>query len=153
MFHKFFSRLVRSKLLIVILALIAAILIYQFHDTIYVGDAPLEITRAVSNEERQVGLLGYNALAENHGILFVFDNEGRYPFHMVGMKFAIDFIWISGDGTIVDITPDAQPQLANVPNDKVKFYWSALPAKYVIEVNAGWARRHNVRVGTHVSRL
>jgi len=87
------------------------------------------------------GLSGRASLAEGEGILFVFEEEGEHSIWMKDMHFAIDIIWAAGDGTIVTIkegaTPESYPEV----------FHSAAPARYVLEVNAGFVKHAGVAVG------
>src|SRR4051812_1798797 len=56
---------------------------------------------ATTPTTREQGLSGRAALPENHGMLFVFDTPGVYPFWMKDMNFPIDMIWISNDMKVV----------------------------------------------------
>jgi len=80
-------------------------------------------------------------LAENQGMLFVFDHTDYHSFWMKDMRFAIDIIWIDENKKVVDITHNAEPE--SYP----KIFKPSLPAQYVLEVNAGWAEEHRVKVG------
>jgi len=81
-------------------------------------------------------------LGLEEGMLFIFDRPLRYSFWMKNMKFPLDLIWISRDKTVVDITRSAQPCV-----DSCESLYPAEPAKYVLEVNAGFAAAHNIQIG------
>lgn len=91
------------------------------------------------------GLAGRASLPENQGMLFVFEKPGQYSFWMKDMRFALDIIWISADGQIVDlaqnISPETYPQQTFKPKK---------PALYVLEVNAGFAKKHGLTRGDKV---
>ena len=55
-----------------------------------------------TEETRQKGLGGRDALCSNCGMLFVFSQSGNHSFWMKDMRFNLDIIWISG-GKIVYI--------------------------------------------------
>lgn len=84
---------------------------------------------------------GRQQLAENAGMLFVFDQPGRYAFWMRGMKFPLDFIWIKGD-TVVGIT-EAVPvtQMDIKPRQAID---------KVLEVNNGFVVQHQIKIGDKV---
>ncbi|MEW6075522.1 MAG: DUF192 domain-containing protein [Candidatus Omnitrophota bacterium] len=102
-----------------------------------------EVVRSEALQQR--GLSGREKLSDAEGMLFVFGQEARYSFWMKGMKFSLDIIWIAGDGTIVDIKEQQRPC--------EEFCESLVPAKkalYVLEVTSGFAKRHNIAVGSKV---
>lgn len=88
---------------------------------------------------RTRGLSYRESLAENSGMLFVFDKPDFYGFWMLGMKFPIDIIFIDENMKIVDIFRDVKPE--TYPN-------SFKPSKkslYVFEVNSGESK--NLKIG------
>ena len=101
----------------------------------------LELEVARTPEEQTRGLSGRESLAENAGMLFVYERPSLPGFWMKEMNFPIDIIWIGSDKRIVDISeniaPETFPQL----------FHPRVPAQYVLEVNAGWAKSHNISVG------
>jgi uncharacterized protein len=82
-------------------------------------------------------------LADDRGMLFVFERERRLAFWMKNTCIALDMIFVAADGVIVGIEE-------NVPTLNENTYSPGCPAKYVIEVNAGWARKRGVRAGQRV---
>ena len=81
-------------------------------------------------------------LTEGEGMLFVFETDDLHSFWMRDMLFSIDILWIAMDGTVVHIepsvSPDSFPQTFTPPT----------PARYVLEVPAGFATEHGIEVGT-----
>ena len=66
---------------------------------------------------------------------------------MKEMNFPIDIIWIGEHMSVVDITKSASP--SSFPQTFV----SSAPALYVLEVQAGFAERHGVKIGDQVVLL
>jgi uncharacterized membrane protein (UPF0127 family) len=99
--------------------------------------------------QRAKGLSGRTSLKDNEGMLFVFDREDRYPFWMKEVLIPLDFIWISRDKTVADITPNAQPE-PEKPQSQLRIYRSAVPVLYALEVKANLTREKNIRVGDEV---
>jgi len=112
--------------------------------TITVGGIRLEVELATTDADRQQGLSSRTSLSIGKGMLFVFDGEGKWGIWMKDMRFSIDIIWADINGTIVTIEHDVSP--ASYPNS---FYPSA-PAEYVLEVPAGYAKKHDIGVGTKI---
>ncbi len=100
---------------------------------------------ADSQETRIQGLSGRESLPAQEGMLFIFDREDFYEFHMLDMNFAIDIIWIDEDLAVVDITHNLLPE--SYP-DRVA---PKQPARYILEVNAGFASKHEIEVGDRAS--
>jgi uncharacterized membrane protein (UPF0127 family) len=109
------------------------------------GTTTISIERALSQEAKQKGLSGRASLAEDSGLLFVFDRPDVYPFWMPDMHFAIDIIWIDGEKRIVTIKENATPE--SYPT----LFRADSPALYVLEVNSGDARKWGWAPGTVLS--
>lgn len=102
----------------------------------------LEVEIADNDAERERGLMERTALAENAGMLFVFDREQRLSFWMKNTLIPLSVAYIASDGRIVDIQ-DMQPH-DETPHP------SAGPARYALEVNQGFFGEHGIGVGDMV---
>jgi len=109
-----------------------------------INDATIRIVRAATPAERAQGLSGKDALSENEGMLFVFDRADYHAFWMKDMRFPLDIIWIDDNRVVVDMATHALP--SSFPASFVPVE----PARYVLEVSAGFADRHKIRVGDRV---
>lgn len=96
------------------------------------------------------GLMGRSSLGETEGMLFVFPNEGRYPFWMLNTTIPLEAIHIAANGTVVDII-EMDPCGLNVT--ACKLYSPKANAKYVLEVNQDFSQRHGVLIGSTVQQL
>ena len=86
--------------------------------------------------------MGRGKLADKHGMLFIFPEEGQYGFWMKHMRFPLDIIWINKEGKIVDIK-EAVP----VCKDICLPFYPREQALYVLEVKAGFSREQRLRIG------
>ena len=103
---------------------------------------PVQVEIADTEAERQTGLSGRTTLAEEAGMLFVFDQEQPLSFWMKDTLIPLSIAYISADGRIVDLQ-DMQP-LDETPHP------SAEPARYALEVNQGFFAERGVAVGDTV---
>ena len=103
-------------------------------------EVPVEV--ADTDEERQMGLMGRDALAEDAGMLFVFDAEQQLSFWMKDTLIPLSIAFMDSEGRIVDIQ-DMQP-LDETP------HLSAEPAQYALEVNQGFFGTRGIQVGDSV---
>jgi uncharacterized membrane protein (UPF0127 family) len=94
--------------------------------------------------KRTKGLSGRTTLPPGTGMLFVFDHEGVWSIWMKDMLISLDIIWISEDGRVVTIARNVSPQ--TYPNA----FTSTAPARYVLEVPAGFADKYGIEEGTAV---
>lgn len=112
-----------------------------------IGSNKVRVKIVQSSEEREAGLSGRKNLGADEGLLFVFNLPGYYAFWMKEMNFPIDIIWIGDRGQIVDLSEDLSP------NSYPQTYKPKLPARYVLEVNAGWIEKNQVKIDQPVSFL
>ena len=82
------------------------------------------------------------------GMLFVFESGAASSFWMKGMRFALDFVWISSGCEVVGVTVDVPPPAS--ANSNLATYSSPAPAAYVFEINAGEVAAHDIAVGDPV---
>ncbi len=99
-------------------------------------------------QDRAQGLAGWERLAVNEGMLFLFEDEGEYGFWMKGMKFPIDIIWIR-DNAIVAVDEYVFPE-PDVPDSELKVYLPPEPIDGVLEVGAGRVRSLRAETGDPV---
>lgn len=102
----------------------------------------IEVELADTQEKRQLGLMFRKSLDKNRGMLFIFEQEGVYSFWMKNMNFPLDLIWIGKDGKVAEIINNALPC-----NDLCPSIITDKPAKYVLEVNAGFVRKNSIKKG------
>lgn len=114
-----------------------------------IGELSIQAEVARTPEERGQGLSERPSLPDDGGMLFVFPDERRPGFWMRGMRFALDFIWISRDRRVVDLTQDVPPPEPDA--SQLPLYRPAQPVLYVLEVNAGTIRQFGVQVGDTVT--
>lgn len=105
------------------------------------GEVTYAVDMAVTPEERQQGLSGRETMAQNAGMLFIFEEEQPLHFWMKDMRFPLDIIWIDGQCRLIDVSADVPTPPPNARNDEIPRVQSPSPARYVLELNAGeWAR-------------
>jgi hypothetical protein len=111
---------------------------------IYINGQSIIVDIADTPAERQRGLSGRADLAPNHGMLFIFPSDGIYAFWMKDMRFSIDIIWLSADGTVITIAQNISPR--TYPHT----FAPSAPAQYVVELPAGFVQEHHVQLGDKV---
>jgi len=107
------------------------------------GRDPLVVSVEVveTPEARQRGLMFRKQLGPDAGMLFIFERPEQQSFWMHNTLIPLDMIFITADWTILGIVENATPLTdspRSVPGD----------SQYVLEVNAGFARRHGLQAGT-----
>lgn len=112
--------------------------------SVLVGGRSVQVTVADTDRLREKGLSGHPGLSPDEGMLFVFDIDGKPGFWMKDMRFSIDIVWLDQEGKIVYIVREL------APGTYPKTYAPPVPSRYVLELPAGFVRKHNVRVGNVV---
>ncbi len=98
---------------------------------------------AVTDHQQEYGLMNRTRLPEDYGMLFVFPEAGRRIFWMKDTLVPLDMLFISADGTINHIHPDAKPRdLTSIRSET--------PSMAVLELKGGGAKRQNIQVGDQV---
>jgi uncharacterized protein len=98
---------------------------------------------AMTPEELAQGLMFRPKLAEDRGMLLIFDEE-RFPnIWMMNTLVALDLVYLDSTGTVVDVITDAQP----CPGEPCPRFTPTQPSKAVLEVPAGTAIRHGISKG------
>ena len=102
----------------------------------------VEVEIADTRTEQARGLMERTELAENAGMLFIFESEQSPGFFMENTLIPLSIAFIDSEGRIVDIQ-DMQPL------DETHHY-PAEPAQYMLEVNQGFFAERGVQVGDQV---
>ncbi|MGD1005652.1 MAG: DUF192 domain-containing protein [Ignavibacteriaceae bacterium] len=118
--------------------------ILTFYDSTNVIKTKSEIQIADNEFEEELGLMYRKQMDENKGMLFVFPKPIIQTFWMRNTFIPLDMIFVNPDKIIVTIQKNTK-----ILSDST--YSSTAPAQYVIEVDAGFCDRHNIKVGDKVS--
>jgi|SRR3989344_8393955 len=116
--------------------------------TVQVGGQTVVVFVVDTDAARAKGLGGRAGLARGEGMLFIFPRDGMYGFWMKDMHFAIDILWLaddpsspSGQAVIVSMAQNVSPD--TYPRD----FLPSRPARYVLELPAGFTEEYTVKVG------
>lgn len=100
-----------------------------------------DVELAVTPEQRRQGLMYRKSLADDAGMLFLFDRAEERAFWMKDTFVSLDILFLDGDGRVLSIAEAAVPQSeALIP--------SGVPAQAVLEVVAGTTDRLGIDGGT-----
>jgi len=93
-----------------------------------------DVYLAKTDEQWRRGLMFVRTMPERTGMLFIYDDEDIRSMWMKNTYIPLDIVFALSDGTISSVIKDAVPL-------SLKSLASREPAKYVLELNAGTARR------------
>ena len=143
-------------LILIIIVLVAGILAIQQRLTglkqYQVGEERVTLEVANTSETRQKGLSGRDAMGDADGMIFIFNTPGRHGIWMKDVRFPIDIIWV-GSEKVIDIAPNVAPPEPGTLDDDLDRYYPRLDANRVIELPAGWAEEHGLKIGDLVARV
>lgn len=103
----------------------------------------VRVELAITDPEREKGLMFRREMAESDGMLFFFENEAIHSFWMRNTFIPLDMLHVDSAGTIVGIVRDATPR-TDTSRQVGK------PARFVLEVNGGWSARNGIEPGDKV---
>lgn len=114
--------------------------------TMKINNTEIKLRLAQTTNEISRGLGGVAQLEENEGMLFLLPQKDTKPtFWMKDMLIDLDMIWINDD-RIVDIHENV-PAQRGVSDGELKLYSPKEKIDYILEVNAGFAAKNNIKVG------
>jgi uncharacterized protein len=106
------------------------------------GDACVDVEVADNEISRERGLMFRESLPGDGGMLFVHGEEDAHRFWMKNTLIPLDIVWMDSRLRVVHIETAAP-----CGGDPCRIYDPGAPSKYVVEVNAGYAGEHGIRVG------
>ncbi len=104
----------------------------------------IEIEIVSTEISRMRGLMFRKEMQENRGMLFIFPSEDERSFWMKNTIIPLDIIFTDNGGKIVYIARNTTPfseEMIPCPD----------PAIFVVEVNAGFAERNDIKAGDFIS--
>ena len=100
---------------------------------------------AATDPERQQGLMFREKMANNHGMVFIFDGVNPQCMWMKNTPLPLSVAFIDEQGKIVNIE-DMQPHTLDS-------HCSTKPVKYALEMNLGWFKTKNIKPGMTIEGL
>lgn len=133
--------------ILAIFALLAPFLLYDSPKYSYVelsgSKTVLELAR--TGEEREKGLSGRKSLAENKGMLFIFEKPDKHCFWMKDTLINLDIIWLDANQKIVSLHENM------VSGSYPTTYCPSTPASYAIELKAGVIKKAKLQAGQQLA--
>lgn len=104
-----------------------------------VGMHRIEAEVANTQETRMRGLMMRQAMPVHRGMLFVFDMEARHCMWMKNTLLPLSVAFLDDQGRIINVE-EMKPQAEDN-------HCAAKPARYALEMNAGWFKSRNLGAG------
>jgi uncharacterized membrane protein (UPF0127 family) len=104
------------------------------------GNPKADVELVATDAELQRGLMYRMSMPEAHGMLFRLGERRDHTFWMHNTCMPLDMLFVDDDGLVVGIVEGAEPL-----TDATRGV--GCPSSWVLEMNAGWCRRHGVRAG------
>jgi len=98
----------------------------------------------LTEDEQARGLMFRNKLPRDRALLFVFERAEFHAFWMKNCRFPIDMVWLDAERHVVHLAESVPP----CRRDPCPSYQPLRRALYVVEMNAGQARREQVHIGS-----
>ena len=92
------------------------------------------------------GLMFRESLPAGRGMLFIHPEENIFHYWMYQTKIPLDIIWMDHDRRIVEMSLDTPPCTSKSAKECPN-YGGNYKSKYVLEVNAGVAKKNGLQVG------
>jgi uncharacterized membrane protein (UPF0127 family) len=105
----------------------------------------IEAEVAATDSSRQTGLMHRQAMAQQHGMLFVFAEENTHCMWMRNTLLPLSVAFIDAEGGIINIE-EMQPQTGDN-------HCARRPARYALEMNAGWFAKRGLAAGSKLRGL
>ncbi len=103
----------------------------------------IDVAVADDDDSRAEGLMDVTDLPDNAGMLFIFNENRERNFWMANTPLSLDILFVNEDFEIVRIHQTTTPYSQDsIPSEE--------PAKYVVEVNAGYTLRHDITEGASI---
>ncbi len=107
------------------------------------GTREVVVELALTEAERNTGLMNRTQLDTDAGMLFLFPDERPRTFWMKNTLLPLDILFLDSDGRVQNVAR-AQPGVEK-PG-----YHSLRPARMVLELNQGWCEEHGLGPGAIV---
>jgi len=151
----------KKGLLLAFTVLLVAFLVFLFklgsknsqlpYDTkvVNLNSQKFNVLVADTSQKQRLGLGERKNLDANLGMIFPYHPKTIPHFWMKSMMFPIDIVWVA-DNKVVKIDSNV-PEEPGVPDRLLKTYSPPVPIDFVVEFNAGFSERNNIKIGDSFS--
>jgi len=113
---------------------------------IVLGQVKLEVEIADTDERRSQGLMYRQKMTNDCGMLFIFSKEKPLSFWMKNTFIPLSIGFFDKNRKLIEVQ-EMKP-MKSLMEKQAPLYQSRKPAKYALEVNQGWFKKHKITMGT-----
>ncbi|HEX8806794.1 MAG TPA: DUF2079 domain-containing protein [Candidatus Aquilonibacter sp.] len=119
--------------------------------TVHAPKATLTLQVAMTEDQRETGLMSVTHLPEHTGMVFVFDDDAPVMFWMKDTLVPLDMVFVGADGTVRSVAANVPVVAETTPDDQIPRRSGT--GKFVIELPAGEAQKDGIVAGTKLPEL
>ncbi|MGF1447907.1 MAG: DUF192 domain-containing protein [Opitutales bacterium] len=112
--------------------------------SIRVDNADAQVILATTRAEKSAGLSGVTTLAGNRGLLYLFENTGRWTFSAANTQVNLDIGFFDAEGRLLE----TRPMPARNPDPISP---GSGDVRYVLTIREGWFNRNGLRPGARLN--
>jgi uncharacterized membrane protein (UPF0127 family) len=137
------QRITTRLLLLALIALLCSACTASSTPWVELKGQRYDVELAMDDASRMRGLMFRDHLPDAHGMLFVFEREEPQAFWMRNTRIPLDILYFDAALRLVSVAAGVPP----CTTQTCPSYPSKGPARFVLELNAGHARRLGVQRG------
>lgn len=107
------------------------------------GGQDIRVQLALTEEERQRGLMERETMAENDGMLFLFERPSRQSFWMYNTPLPLSIGYFTPDGVLREI-------YWMYPHDRSSVVSRRRDLQFALEMNQAWFKQNGVKPGAQI---
>lgn len=119
-------------------------------ETVEIAGESFDLELAVTPAQHRRGMAGRKEVAEDEGMLFIFEDARHRSFWMKGCLVPLDIMFLDPAGRIVQTHTMPAPD-PDTPDDDLPGYPSRYPAQFAIELQAGMIDRLELSEGDRLN--
>ena len=100
-------------------------------------------------QEQAVGLMYRQALAKDRCMIFIYRQDGNHSIWMKNCLISLDVVWVSENGTILELQNNAPP-CSPMRGDDCPAYGGTVEARHFVEFPAGTISRLGLKKGERI---
>lgn len=115
----------------------------QTYFPISIGGQELQMQLALNSAEQQKGLMFRDQLAEDHGMLFLFEQPNQRGFWMRNTRIPLDIGYFDASGQLLEV-------YKLFPYDENPVPSKSHEILIAVETNRGWYAAHGIKPGARI---